>query len=795
MRITIDNLDGQGALDYTSSVTSTGPVILQRKLNTPSRCTAELLPMPAGLPAPARRGRVVVTSDDGEVLFTGYLATEPVSVYAGQSSTGPVYRMRVTAVSDEWLLDRQGSGAVAEDRMSLGLDGGSLLSRLAARVQAGQSSGLEVSTGANLRSAGPFQAEPSKQWSTNAAAAAGAAYASYRAMSGQVLVQSAGAVTHSLSDADGTLSIAELQTGAVRELANDVTISGAEEPAAYVSEIFLGDGTTTTFELSEAAFRGTQRTLLRDDFATSALDTTQWTLNDPGGHMTLTTAGLALNGGNGQEGQTTLTALDAIEMGGSLVIEVGAVTFGAGSDGTIGALYNGAIQQSNCFAGFRVRQSTSSTGGETVVIPVWNGTEVGEVFTPAAGHTYILRIRLHSMEMQRVMQTYYCMVDGNVQSFCSSGIMAAPMDVVFEIVDTGVSSNTPATVLYDSIAVNGAVSSTPGTCVFVLANSTQLFGSIGSASITQTGSVWVVSTLPSGMQQTRLIGSAGEGADCRVAYGTETGANGKVTFFAGRVPVANERVTVQYRTQRRSVARLANAPSIAAETIGANAGTSRWLGKVLQPIARSSADCESAAQAMLAFATSRTAAVAGTYTCTNPTADIWPGDVLAITSGGATSSLLVRSVEMANGGSVPETLHYKVSFANDWATEWEDGLGLRVSESIAANSVLPQTASGLPGEVLANLQQLTVTSLSDSVVGVDTGLAPPVGGGFEVRRRDYAFGAEVDGADLVLRSPVRSFSIPRAAQVESFYIRMYDSSTPPVYSRFSSAVFVNAPVA
>jgi hypothetical protein len=77
---------------------------------------------------------------------------------------------------------------------------------------------------------------------------------------------------------------------------------------------------------------------------------------------------------------------------------------------------------------------------------------------------------------------------------------------------------------------------------------------------------------------------------------------------------------------------------------------------------------------------------------------------------------------------------------------------------------------------------------------VDAGTAPPAGGGFEVRRRDWEFGASVDAADLVLRSPVRSFTIPRAAQVERFYIRMYDASSPPVYSRFSSAVFVNAPV-
>jgi hypothetical protein len=63
-----------------------------------------------------------------------------------------------------------------------------------------------------------------------------------------------------------------------------------------------------------------------------------------------------------------------------------------------------------------------------------------------------------------------------------------------------------------------------------------------------------------------------------------------------------------------------------------------------------------------------------------------------------------------------------------------------------------------------------------------------------VRRSDGQFGVGVDAADLVLRSPVRSFTVPRAAQVERFYVRMYDGSSPPLYSRFSSAVFVNWPV-
>jgi hypothetical protein len=145
------------------------------------------------------------------------------------------------------------------------------------------------------------------------------------------------------------------------------------------------------------------------------------------------------------------------------------------------------------------------------------------------------------------------MVDGVVQAF-GGGLVAAPMSVVFELQDLGASSNTPATVLYD-----GSVVSSPSSCSFAAVNSLQLFGSIGYCRVTQTGSAWVVSTLPSGVKMTRLIGVAGEGVDCKIS------ATGKVTFFAGRVPIAGELVTVTYRGQQRAVARMENAASVAEE--------------------------------------------------------------------------------------------------------------------------------------------------------------------------------------------------------------------------------------
>jgi hypothetical protein len=803
LKIVIDNFDGLGPLDYTIAVPANAKggssLTVQRALNAPSRCTAEMVLGIGGLAVPARRGRVTVTAEDGTLLFTGYIATEPVRVYAGETTSGTVYRARISAVSDEWLLDNLSSGAGLRDTEMLGLDGGALVARLAARAQAGGPAAVTVSTGPTTPAGtGAFRALATRPWSANAGSAAGSAYAAYRALNGQVLIQPIGTTTHALSDADGTLSVAELETSNLRELANDITLSGAEEPAAYIAESFLGDGTTTVFTLTESAYRDTAsyRTLVLDDFNAAALDNSIWTVADPGSHLSLTSAGLTLNGGNGVDGQTTVTALDAIEMGGQVVVELGGVTFAAAgstaSDGMLGGMYQGTPVLANCFAGFRVRQQLSGSNSTTVVVPVLNGAEVGTVFTPVSGHTYTLRLRLHCVEMQRVPQRYYGLVDGTIEGFGSASGLSAPMDVTFELVDEGDASDTPATMLYDSAPTTGPILNTPATCAFVVANAIQLFGAVGSVSVTRPGSLWVVSTLPSGTPQTRLIGAAGQGVDCTASYGTAAGAPGKITFLSGRVPVAGERITVVYRNQRRSVARLASAASIASESrLGNVPGTCRWLGSVSSPRARSSADCETAAQAVLAFATSRDAALTGSYSLLNPAQDIWPGDILAITSAGVTTSLLVRSVVVKDGGAVPQVLEYKLGFANDWAAEWAAGIGLKLSEEIAADAYLPQTASAGPAEVLANLQQLAVTGLTSTALQVNAGTAPPAGGGFEVRLRDWSFGPATDAADLVLRSPVPSFTLPLAAQVQQFYIRMYDASTPPLYSRFSSAVFVH----
>ena len=141
MILTIDNLDGNGAMDYSAALCADAPLSIERVLNTPSRCSGALQvgsPANSGassaLLVPVRRGRVVVTSLSGAVLFTGYLATEPVPVYVGTGLAGPVYRVAFSAISDEWLLDKQSLTLTAD---GFTVPAGSLLQTLTARTASG----------------------------------------------------------------------------------------------------------------------------------------------------------------------------------------------------------------------------------------------------------------------------------------------------------------------------------------------------------------------------------------------------------------------------------------------------------------------------------------------------------------------------------------------------------------------------------------------------------------------------------------------------------------------------------
>jgi hypothetical protein len=773
VKLTIDNNDGKGAVDYSASIVAGRPFRIVRRLNEPVTATATLRGS-QGLATPARNGRIIVSDDSGIVLFTGYLATEPASELAGQGTVGAVYQFVLSAISDDVLLSRQ---SLPQTGPVYGATAGAALGTLLARVNPANFASQLSSATATVAE---FQTDSARTWAENAGALANSARSAYLLMNGMLNLAPVGSVTHALSESEGTLSLSGLSVARVKALANDITVCGEAEPCAYVTEYFEGDGTTTLFNLTQKPWMPSpsRSKPLNDSFQGAAVNPQIWNIEDPGSAMTITSAGFTC-AGSGNLGTSVLSAISNLELGGGLILEANGVQFGQNTSGILNGLFGAEeAQLATCVAGFQIGQAN----GAATIAPVMNGTVAGNTFTAVAGHLYTLRLRFYSNDVQRILQAYYAVgTDGGTELF--GGLMlSAAASAAFEVQDTtnGV-AGTPV-VLY-----TGSFAGTPPPfCLFAPYDGGDLQCSIGNVTVEQLGPVWVTSTPPSGAPFVRRLGTAAQGADCTLSR------EGKLRFYPASTPQAGEVIAISYRTTQRSVARVASAASMATESAGGLLpGTACWVGSVISPAPRGSVDCENAASAMLAISTSRAAAWTGTYTEWNPEqqGDVWPGDVLAVdsASAGLTANLVVRSVQIDLGCSAPGLAKYTIAFANDWA----DDLAIKTSAAVPAEAWLPQQPeSATP---LVSLNTLAVSAVSGSGIQINTRVTPPAGGGFEVRRRDWSFTPGA-GPDLVLRSPVSNFTIPRQAAMEQYYIRMYDASTPPNYSRFSSAVFVNLPL-
>jgi len=769
MKITIQ---GQ---DYTAALDAARPLTIERKLNEPSICQLWLcLPASGSLAAPARYQSLAVSGDDGTAYFTGYIAVTPLPEYRGLCLEGPRYSTAIQAVSDELLLDQQPINSNVDAAAGTA---GALLASLVTHTGSTSLStqGLSLST-----AVGKFTADPGANWSECAGQIAGMARASYRALNGALTLSSVQSTLHPLNEVDGSLNLASLAfTASVkRALANDITVCGENEPVAYVTEYFLGDGLATEFNLAADPYfpPASQSAIISELFNGPQINQSLWSASASAGYFTLGPGGLSVNGGNGIDGQTLLTWLNPIEMGGTLLLEVVGVTLAPGSTGILAGFFSGAEAVADCAAGF---QATAQQGtGAVTLQPVIAGAPAGTTFAVNPANQYALRVRIHCPEVERSRAIYY--------SFGDSGPIAAggdsvvsPGKIQMEIQEfvNGVGA-TPVT-LYD-----GAVAYLDGACMLVPVSSINLVGTMRSVNLRNLGSGWVVSTPPNGGAYTRRVGTTGEAGECTIDR------TGKVVFYTGYTPVTGEQIAVSYRTVGRAVGRAVNAASQKALAQVGSPSVAAWIGSVNIPAARSSADCRYAASVIEQAAAGSSALWSGTYKGNKSSfaADVWPGDALLLNAPSLNMAVqvVVRSVKVTYSSSYPDLVDYGITFANDWA----DDLAIKTSETVPANTWLP---APIAPAVLANLNGLTVTNLSGNSITVNTGVTPPAGGGFEIRLRDFAFMSGEDPT-LVMRGSQANLTFSRISASDRFYIRMYDGSAPPNYSEFSTALFINLPL-
>lgn len=761
--------------DYSAALDAVHPLTIERKINEPSICWLWLsLPAAGCLATPTRYQSIAITGDDGTTYFTGYIAVSPLPEYAGLGLEGPCYRTAVQAISDEILLDQLLMPASAGVTSATA---GELISSLVTHSGSASIStgGLSLSTPVSN-----FTPQPGATWSKSAGLAAEMARAAYRTVSGVLSLSPVQTTVHPLNETDGSLNLANLSFTAStkRALANDVTVCGENEPVAYVTEYFLGDGISNQFDLAANPYFSvsSKSTICRELFNESQINQSLWSTSGGAGLFTIGPNGLTMNGGSGLDGQTVLSWLDPIEMGGTLLLEAVGVTLSPGSTGILCGYFGALANAANCTAGFQV---TEQSGSEAITLqPIVQGTPAGSTLTLNPANQYTLRLRVHCPECERSRSAYYSFGDKGPIAAGGEWVLA-PGKIQMEIQEfvNGVGS-TPVTV-YD-----GGVMSLPGTCMLAPVSSINMIGTMRGLNLTNLGSGWIVSTPPNGGPYTRRIGSTAEAAECHLER------TGKVAFYAGSSPVAGEQIAVNYRTIGRAVGRSVNAASQQALAQTGLPSVAVWIGSVTSPAARSSCDCRNAAQVMEQAAASASALWDGTYKGSRSSfvADVWPGDALLLNapSTNLNVEVVARTVKVTYSASYPDLIDYEIAFANDWA----DDLAIKTSATVPANAFLPAPVAPA---VLANLSSLTVTVLNGSTVTINTGATPPAGGGFEIRLRDFAF---MPGEDptLVMRGTQPNLTCLRVSASDRFYIRMYDGSTPPNYSEFSTALFINLPL-
>ena len=780
MKLLIDNLEGLGPQDYTAFVDAGKNPTLVRKLNSPAELKFGLVAGEDNMVVPAIEARVTLTLSNGADLFTGYVVDTPTYQYLGWEDRGLVYRYEIVALSDVMLMDQK---APPPHPPFVDRSAGSAFDQLGAEALPGwfDMSGVEAGDPIPY-----YSVNPAKKWTASAAEIALSARCSYRDDNGKLFFAPLGANTYALAEDTDTFSPGDLQLQSVNRLVNDLTLLGPLEPSAHVKDYFCGDGYTTYFYMSQKPFtRSSQvalynRTILDEIYR--EMDPTHWVVTDPRHVITVSNGQLRVAGGTGIDGQTLVNFIEKVELGGATMLEHGDVVFNAASDGVIGGLYSGAVSIAGCLAGFRI----TPLGGYCNIQALVGGLVAGTALATQAGHHYVFTTMLYPTEAYRTHQVFHSSLHPS-GSPRGGGAVACDVRVVLEVQDIDPANPAtqiaPATVLFDDI-----IADAPGFCAYALINAGSMQCSLAFTYIWLPVDALVRGTLPGEETVTMLTGSLLDGAECQVTTAPA------LEFYPEYIPAANELIEVSYRGQGHAMARVINSASIAAHRRGGDDGVRGSMREIGLPVPRTSADCETAALALLDDAGQGWSGEYQAWSQFLPggAADIFPGDGLAVNvpSRMAAFTAIVREVDVEMVDIAGENSHYTLRFvdAGDPSLDFAFATALMKQTQV----LTPIDVTEVGNSYLADLTDAEVTNVTSTTVTIDAGFTPP-GGGIEVRYSDEGWGAGYNG-NLVGRFTSNSFTLTRYARAQTYFLRSYDGSGPPKYSRYSAALHVDYPL-
>jgi hypothetical protein len=276
---------------------------------------------------------------------------------------------------------------------------------------------------------------------------------------------------------------------------------------------------------------------------------------------------------------------------------------------------------------------------------------------------------------------------------------------------------------------------------------------------------------------------------------------GRPTIANGIAPFIEVHYRGQYGSESllamagRAMARVTNPASITAQQRGIDNGVRSAVLHVKSPPARTSADCENAALAVLSDG--MTAGWSGKYEVWSdflPGAaqDIFPGDALAVNvpSRSANFQAVIREVEITFRDLAGEHSVYKIQFSDDAARTLS--FELQSAEVATPLAINPITNAQVGSTFLPDLTSAQVTQVASTTASIDVGITPPTGGGIEVRWSDSGWGTFND-ENLAGRFTTQIFTLPRLSRVADYFVRQFDASVPVKFSRHSTALHIDFP--
>jgi hypothetical protein len=117
-----------------------------------------------------------------------------------------------------------------------------------------------------------------------------------------------------------------------------------------------------------------------------------------------------------------------------------------------------------------------------------------------------------------------------------------------------------------------------------------------------------------------------------------------------------------------------------------------------------------------------------------------------------------------------------------------------VTASSVRVSAREETSAGKPGKAASSptakpaAAELLPRAASPAPQG-----GPALTSVVEVRENDYGWG-QANDRNLLGRFSTQAFSLARLATTQDYFLRLYDSSSPPKYSRYSAALHVDYPL-